>query len=356
MKKILHILTDSNIGGAGTHLLNILKFYDRSRFIIEVALPQGSRLIPLVKETDTKVIEVPHMRDISFSIKTTLALVFQLAREKPTLIHTHASLAGRLAARFLRIPVLYTRHYCVDGGRRSGASFLQDRVIATSPEVEAGLLRSGIKPQLITTINNGVAPLPPLDENERKTIRARYNIPPDAFVVSQIGRLTPVKGHEYSLNAMKLLFDINQNIVLLLAGDGELEAQLKKRIKSEGIKNVYMTGFVSKIHEIHNITDLQLNASDTETSCQVLLEGMSLGIPAVVTNGGGNPLTVPHGQCGLVVPCRDATAIAQAITQIESDPALYKRLSEGALAAYNNNFRAEDMTRKLEAVYEEILK
>ena len=359
--RILHILTDTNIGGAGMYLLALLKSHDKSNFYIEVVLPIGSRLTPAIKALDVPVIEIPHIQEQSFSIKGVSTLYKLLGERKPDLVHTHASFSGRIASRLRGIPVIYSRHYCVPKPALKhkifgfANNFFNDGIIATSPEVAAGMIATGTKANRITTIYNGVPPLRHLSQEEKSAIRARYGIPDSAFVVSQVARLDPVKGHDHTLNASKLLSQ-DPDIVILLAGDGPLEMHLSKRIETESIKNVIMTGFIPEIEEIFNITDLQVCASYTETSSLVLLEGMSLGIPAVATDVGGNPLVVLHKERGLLVPYGDEAALAEAILTIKNDSALYQQLSEGAELGYNSQFRAENMTRQVEDLYNTVLK
>ena len=370
--KILHVLTDTNIGGAGRYLLALLKSHNRANssvgftdssacFSIEVVLPTGSRLTPFIEALDVPVIEIPFIQERSFSIKGVAALYKLFGERKPDLIHTHASFSGRIAAKLRGLPVIYSRHYCVPEPTLKhkifgfANNFFNDGIIATSPEVTAGMAATGTSLKRITTIYNGVPPLKRLSQEEKAVIRKRYDISNSAFVISQIARLDPVKGHDLTLDAAKLLAQYT-DIVILLAGDGPLEMHLHKRIEAESIKNVIMTGFIPEIEEIFNITDLQVCASYTETSSLVLLEGMSLGIPAVATDAGGNPFVILHKERGLLVPCGNGAALAEAILTIKNDPALYKQLSKGAELGYNNQFRAENMTRQVEDLYQAVLK
>lgn len=355
--KIIHVLTDSNIGGAGHYLLAFLKAYDRNTFQIEVVLPVSSRLRPFVEAAEVNVIEVPHIQDQSFSVKGLGSLYRLFKEKKPDIVHTHASLSARIAAKLCGITVIYTRHYCLANNRLGFLNnLLNDRVIATAPEVTKGLLSAGVKPSQITTICNGVPPLRKFSPEEKEKTRARYKIPTDcSFVIAQVARLDPIKGHDHTLDAAKIL-SYHKEIVVLLVGDGDYETHLRKRIKDEALENVIMTGFVADVEEIFNITDLQINASFTETTCLALLEGMSLGIPAVATEGGGNPHVISHGERGLIVPCGDGAAIAKAVLAIKDDPALYRQMSEGALDGYNQEFRAENMARLVENLYREVLK
>ena len=68
MIKVLNIISDSNIGGAGRCLINFIKYYDRSKFDIKVALPKGSLLIPELEKLNTEVIEVDGISDKSFDV------------------------------------------------------------------------------------------------------------------------------------------------------------------------------------------------------------------------------------------------------------------------------------------------
>ena len=49
MIKVLNIISDSNIGGAGKCVLNFLKYYDRKKFAVKVVVPRGSLLKPEIE-------------------------------------------------------------------------------------------------------------------------------------------------------------------------------------------------------------------------------------------------------------------------------------------------------------------
>ena len=66
MIKVLHILTDSNIGGAGRCLINYLQYYNKSRFDVKVVLPKNSKLIPEVEQY-IPVIAADNIAETSFS-------------------------------------------------------------------------------------------------------------------------------------------------------------------------------------------------------------------------------------------------------------------------------------------------
>jgi len=364
--RVLHVSTDGNIGGAGRHLLTLLDAYDRGDFVMEVALPAGSRLIPELEARDVPYFEVPDIEGRSFSIKGFVALHRLIKETRPDVIHTHASLAGRLAARVCGLAIVHTRHsvFPPSGAAASavGKFFLgqvnnrlSDAIIAVSPAAKENLELIGTDPERISVLYNGITPLKAYSDNDKRIFRASFGIPGSAFVVSHIARLVDEKGHDYTLDAAKIWMQEAPDILVLIAGDGPREAFLQWRIRSETISNVVLSGFVEEIEKVVNISDLQINASyGTEATSLALLEGMSLGVPAVVSDFGGNPYVIKDGESGLVVPKRDAKALASAVMRVKEDAELYKRLSEGAAAEFESRFRAEDMARYTEDVYRKV--
>ena len=108
--RVLNIISDTNIGGAGRVLLNYLRYTDRERFETLVALPRGSLLKPPLEEAGGRVLEVDGIADRSFDRGDVQLLRALIAREKPGLVHTHGCFSGRIAARREGVPVIYSRH------------------------------------------------------------------------------------------------------------------------------------------------------------------------------------------------------------------------------------------------------
>ena len=101
-----------------------------------------------------------------------------------------------------------------------------------------------------------------------------------------------------------------------------------------------------------SVLDLQINASyGTEATSLSLLEGMSLGLPAVVSDYGGNPGVITEGQNGLLVPQKDGQALAAAVERLMGDPALLAQLKAGAKARFASSFTAKIYAGNIEQVY-----
>jgi len=361
--RVLHVLTDSNIGGAGHHLLALLDKKNgicRNTFHLAVALPHGAKLTPLFENQDINCIELPHLAERSYSKAAVGALHNEMITFQPHIVHTHAALSGRLAARrYKKCKIVHTRHSVFEPPswqkRFPARNFfgllnnrLSDAIIAVSPAAKDNLLALGTQENKIHTIFNGMPPAKEYSPAERLELRRKYNISQDAFTLVQIARLTEVKGHDYVLDAAKNL----PNALILLAGEGERRTHLEARIKNEGINNVRLLGFITEVEEIFAIMDVQLSASfGTEATSLALIHGMSVGKPAIVTNYGGNPYVISHEENGLLIPTRSSNALMEAVNKLQGNNSLYNHMSAKSREVYVARFTLEEMVRKTEQLY-----
>ena len=368
MIKILNILTDSNIGGAGRCLINYLKYCDRTQFDVKVILPRGSQLIPEVLAVDTPVIEVDGIAERSFSAQAIFTLRKIIRQEKPAIVHTHGSFSGRIAGRLSGCKVLYTRHsafpvpeYMKKGPLHwlNGAvnSFFADHIIAVSPATAQNLTDSGIPEKKITIMMNGVEPLVRCDTESGRHLRARLSIPEGVFTAGILARLEPYKGHALLLEAAKELMEEGRDFRFLIGGSGSSEEQIRSGIRNMGLsERVLFLGFVENVPQVLSILDAQLNCSyGTEASSLALIEGMSLGLATVASDYGGNPWQVDDGVTGLLFPNKDAHQLAEKIRMLMDDPELLKKLRQNALQAYRSRFTGQIFAKNIEAVYTKIL-
>ena len=118
--------------------------------------------------------------------------------------------------------------------------------------------------------------------------------------MSIVARLEDIKGHDYFIEAADRLLHKGIKARFYIAGTGSYENHLKEKVKSMNRQEqIIFTGFISDVDKLMSITDVQANAAfGTEATSLALLEGMSLGIPAVVSDFGGNPGVIKNGQNG----------------------------------------------------------
>lgn len=364
MTKVLNILTDSNIGGAGRCLINYLKYCDRSRFEIKVVLPRNSLLIAEVQRAGITVIEADHIAERSFSAKGIRALLRIIRAEKPDIVHTHGSFSGRIAARLAGCRIVYTRHSAFPvpsymqkgpGHWLNGAvnSFFAHQIIAVSPATAENLADSGVPQKKITVMMNGTEPVPKAAEEDRAALRQRLGIPTGVFTAGILARLEPYKGHMLLLEAAKELADEGREFRILIGGSGSCEPTICNAITEMGLeKKVLFLGFVNNVAEILNVLDVQLNCSyGTEASSIALIEGMSLGLVTVASDYGGNPWQVDDGVTGLLFHNKDSHDLAEKLRRLMDKPELLETMGKNALEAYQSRFTGEIFAENIENVY-----
>ena len=99
MIKVVNVTSDANIGGAGKCILTFLKHYDRKKYDLTVIVPPKSLLIPEIKALGGKYIEVEGISDKSLDINGIKALKKAFAKIKPDIVHAHAAMSARIAAK-----------------------------------------------------------------------------------------------------------------------------------------------------------------------------------------------------------------------------------------------------------------
>ena len=365
MIKVLNILSDSNIGGAGRLLVNYLRNFDRTKFDVAVVLPKDSDLKPCVLETGFSVFEIEHGRDKSFDIKAVREVMHIINEWKPDVVHTHSSFYGKLAA-FLcgTHSRFYTRHSAFPqpkklttfpGKQINGLinGMLSTDIVAVAKAAMDNLTDTGVNPKKITVIINGVDEVRRTSSDEQKALKEKLGIAPSTFVFGISARLESYKGHVYLLEATKIVVGNHPDIRVLIIGGGTYESELRKKTAELGIEDkVIFTGFVDDVAPYYNIMDLNINCSiGTETSSLALSEGFSLSVPAIASTYGGNPYMVTDGVNGYLVPERDPESLAEKMTLLIEDRDLLSKLSAGAREMYEKKFTASVMTRQLEDLY-----
>ena len=366
--KVMHVLSDTNVGGAGTLLCNTLSCGDTSRFDYTVVLPEGSRLAERLSSLPCRVLTVRGGRDRSFDVAAIGQYARLIRRERPDILHTHASLSARIAGRLCGVPVsIYTRH-CVFALKawqtsapfrfvfRHASRLLSDRTVAVAQAARDQLVDMGMDARRVEVIINGVLPVRPCRASELAELRQRLGLDEGDFVVGMSARLEEYKGQGTMLRAAAMCRDAAPEMRFLLLGDGSRAEYYRSLARELGIEDrVIFAGFVQDTAPYYALMSVNVNASHgTETSSLALSEGMSAGVPCVASRYGGNPNMVREGENGFLFEAQNHAELAQTLLHLYHDPALCARLSEGARRHYRERFGAERMVHELERTYERL--
>ncbi|HHW03881.1 MAG TPA: glycosyltransferase family 4 protein [Thermoanaerobacterales bacterium] len=361
MKKVLHVITDTNIGGAGRYLFNLLSGWDYDRYEVMVACPAGGQLEEQLRQKNIKVFELSG-GEKSLKFEHIKELMGIISREKIDIVHTHASFAGRIAGKLSGCRVVLTRHglgQCKKGFvQRTITGILSriftDAIIAISRAVKISMMETGVPADMIKIIYNGI------DVSEFNSIEPRlkkeFNLVEKSPIVGIVARLVPEKGYEYALKAMPAVLKKFPGAVMVIVGDGPLRKALEDLCLDLGIhEHVIFLGYQDRVETLEADFDVFLLPSVSEGLGLSLLEAMALAKPVVATEVGGIPEVVKSGVNGLLVPPRDPSAIAEAIIRILSSKQMAYSLGQAAKNTVFDRFSARYMAEKTMEVYDKIL-
>jgi glycosyltransferase involved in cell wall biosynthesis len=306
------------------------------------------------------------------------AAVFELrrliGRHRFDLVHTHNSKAGfvgRLAARRARVPTLvhtvhgFAFHDEESAFRRALFRRLErvaarwcDGMIFISKPLLDWAERERIGPGIPRTVIFSGIDVDVFRSADGKGFRRQWNIPPDRLVVGMVSKLWKGKGHEILLDAWKAtLRDIRiaPEPLLLIVGEGHLEAKLKKRVSSLGLDtSVQFTGFQWDIPAATAAIDIAVLPSLFEGMGRVVLEAMASGKAVIASDVGGIPDLVRHGENGLLVRPRKRESLQQALVELLSNAELRTKLGENGFAGFRSEYRASYMVEQIHRFYEEL--
>jgi len=191
--------------------------------------------------------------------------------------------------------------------------------------------------------------------NEKQNFKRELGIPENSLIAGTVGRLVPVKGPEFLIDAAKYIISKNPDTLFIFTGDGHLKQNLEKKAFEMGIKeNIIFLGWRDDVAKIISIYDIFVLPSLNEGMGRVLVEAMAIGKPIVASNIGGIPDLVTHGKNGFLVPPKNPEQLAKYIQILLEDKEKRGKIGlagrEMAL-----NFSAENMVKMIASLYEELL-
>lgn len=366
--RVLQIISDTNIGGAGRVVANYLAYADTGQYQIHVALPKKSLLIPLLKPLPCTLHKLEGLADRSFHREDVAELKALMEGLKPGVVHTHGAFSGRVAAKDLGIPVVFSRHsvFPVSWKKRYPPMkwfggwvncHYSDAMIAVNPAAADNLVEMGVPRGKITVIYNGVTPLSPRSPQENQGLKKKLGIGQEQFVFGILARLEAYKGHRLLLEAMESLVREGRACTLVVAGVGEEDSALKALVAEKKLEDrVKFLGFYQDVAGLLSILDVQVNASyGTEATSLALLEGMSLGVPALVSDFGGNPHVISPGKNGVIFESKNLESLKEAMVAMMDWSVDLGLLSQGAQEIFAQRFTGEIFARETQAVYRRLL-
>jgi glycosyltransferase involved in cell wall biosynthesis len=178
----------------------------------------------------------------------------------------------------------------------------------------------------------------------REEWRAKLNVPETALFAAIIARMSPEKGQEVLLEALKLLpQEKRSRLCILMTGDDYPErsaSELHALARSLGVENyVRFAPRCTDVRTLLQELDFGIITSvRSEAVCRIALEMMAYRLPIITSDVNILPEVISHGATGFVTPVKDSRALAEALDKVISDPAILKPLGEAGRRKLENEF------------------
>ena len=385
---VVRVITRLNIGGPSIQATR-LSALDRDGFsttLIHGRLGEGEGDMSYLIAPGSRSIYVDTLcRPLSplNDVRTFVRLVGEMRRARPRIVHTHmakAGLLGRLAAATYnltrgggpRAAIIHTYHGHVLEGYFSGLmtrvfiaferalARISDTIVAISPAIERELrddFRIGRRDQYrVIPLGFDLAPFAAINDATRVRARQDLGIAAGAEVVCTVGRLTAIKQHRLFLDAIARVAALRPNVVALIAGDGELRADLEQYAGELGIAGrVRFLGWRRDLATIYGASDVFLLTSRNEGTPVALIEAMASGIPGVSTDVGGVKDVIVSDEVGARVREHTGEALAAPIVHYLSHPSLRRDSGVRARAAVVDRYSLDRLVHDVRTLYRDLV-
>jgi len=380
--RILHIITRMTRGGAQENTLATIRGLDQKGYQTVLVTgpswgPEGEILSKALREGH-QVVLLPELgREVDF-IKDPIAFLklFWLIRcGRFDLVHTHMSkggLTGRLAAFLARAPlIVHTPHGHIFHSYFSRATerfflFLERRLARVTDHLialTASELREhvdfyvGARSQW-SVIPSGVddALFQQPSAAAMLELRGKLKIPAGAMVVGFVGRLEPIKGPLFLVQAIPEILKAAPKTHFVFVGNGQERELLEAKVRALGVESeVAFAGDQRNISDFIAVFDVQVVPSLNEGMGRVIVEAGFMAKPVVASLVGGIPDLIIDKKTGLLVPPRDSAAIAAAVVKVLEDTLLALKLGRNLKEHVLSGFTEKQMVEKIDELYRELL-
>ena len=369
MARSVYYFTDSReSGGAEAALLLLLENLDRSDWQPTLLYNPYPPLAPVAEAALELGATVRAVPSLAFGLEGTRrmgAFVRTLRRERPAVFHAHLSwpLAARFelaAAVIARVPAVVATFHLFPPSPLSRVAPLEGRLLGAG--VGRGIAVSqaiatsvddvlGWPPRKLEVIRNGIN-VERLQQQRDPELRRELAAGSDDFVFLTTARLDPQKGLDVLLRAARSV----EGARFLIAGVGAERARLERQADELGVgERVLFLGHRPDVPALLAASDGFVLPSLFEGTSLALLEAMAAGKPVVASAIPGTDELVVDGETGLLVPARDADALAQALRRIVAEPELSARLGAAARHKAETAHSAVSSTRRVVDVYDTLL-
>lgn len=376
--KILFVDQTAALGGAEFSLLDVIAPYQRDSHVV---LFEDGPFRRLLEEHEVSVEVVRTTLSVFRRESRTMAamsLLPNLARAMGAVARRSrhfdviyantqkAMLVAAMAGRLTRTPVVFHLHDILSEAHFSMANrWLSTRfanhfcraVMADSQATAQAFIDSGGHEELVSVVHYGFEA--PTIERARSELFEELDIDPNQFVVGHFSRLSPWKGQEVLVEALRHC-PADTHVLLVgdaIFGENDFVRALRHTIATAGLaERVTFAGFRSDVSDLMAACDVVVHSSTApEPFGRVIVEAMLSGTPVIAADAGGPRQILRHGETGWLTPPGDATALARCITSRLKDQLGAGVVATAALDDALERFNMEQMHAAIAPVLRDVV-
>jgi glycosyltransferase involved in cell wall biosynthesis len=377
--KIVHIITRFIPGGADENTLLTCNAQVRQGHA--VVLISGAEWNPGIRsqlDPAVQFVVEPSLHRRIAPLNDIIALVrlrATLRTMEPDIVHTHTSKAGitgRLAARLAGVPtIVHGVHILAFRNMPVVMAWIYARLeqfcgafttlfIHVTREIQDECKRMGIgRASAHVVVESGMdverfRSAAPADDVVRLVGKGTDGRPP--FFILSLAALDKRKGLDRFLPVFRRIVDRRPNAVLVLAGIGDQEAELRAMVTALGLdKHVHFLGFRRDPDRLLKAANVLIICSEREGLPRVAVQAAIAGVPVVSTSLPGIDAIVRHGTSGLVVPLNRLYAMEEGIVSLIDDPAMCQRFARALRDIDVSAWNADTMTLRIAEAYDAVI-
>ena len=316
--------------------------FDPQRFNVSLV---SLRKKDLSEETlESFGIDITYLHKSKFDPATLTALLKVIDRQRIDILHLHgygATTFGRIAGAMRRLPTILHEH-----ANLTDTPWFQkvaDRLLEPTTDIAIAVSRSTAEfvisarrmpAHKVKVVYLGV----PLEEfsrtrssDEIASARAELGLGPADFAIGTVTRLHDSKGNIYLVEAAKTVIERRPNARFFVIGEGPLLPELQARAQALGLGDRFVfSGFARDVARVVSAFDISVFPSLWEGTPLTVFEALAMGKPIVATDADGLIDVLTPARDALIVPRRNAAALADAIVRLIDEPETRVRLGNAA--------------------------
>jgi L-malate glycosyltransferase len=368
--RVCHFASGDLWAGAEVQLVTLLGALGRfSELELSALLLNGGRL---ADEIASKGIPVTICEESQLGpAKLFLNVTNYLKKLQPDIVHSHrykehiiGALAGKLSHNPVTVQTYHGLQENLPGWGGLKMSFYNAINVAVAKLTANGIV--GVSEQItnvlearypgadVRCIRNGIDLTQIVSDVQRLETRAQWNISPQTFVVGTVGRLVPIKGFEYLIEAFARFRrqSAPRESKLMLVGDGPLRVMLEQCADRHDVsRDVQFLGTRTDVYDVMRAFDVFVLPSLHEGVPMVLLEAMALGVPIVASSVGGIPEVLEDRREAILVPSKDVEGLARALAAVAGSVELCSTQTRLARERVENQFSIHTTAASMRDMY-----